>query len=100
MGATKKTALITEFTSGSDARAEAAALQLAGDGSDSLAILKELATHPDPDVRWWATRALAEVDASEVTGLLVGALSDPDPEVRKCAALALGAGQMKGLLQL
>lgn len=91
MGGIDKTALKAELTSGSDTKAEAAALRLAGEGSEGLAILKELAAEPDPDVRWWATRALAEVDDSGVTVLLVGALHDSDPEVRKCGALALGS---------
>lgn len=90
MGEFDKDALIAEFTSGSDARAEAAALQLAGEGPDSLAILEVLATEPDPDVRWWAMRTLAEVDDPGVAALLVSALEDPDLEVRKCGALALG----------
>lgn len=90
MGVIDKAALIAEFTSGSDTRAEAAALLLAAEDSDGLALLKELAADPDSDVRWWATRALAEVDDPGVTALLLDALNDPDPEVRKCGALALG----------
>lgn len=86
---TDKTALIVEFTSGSDTRAEAAALELAAKGPKSLPLLKELTTEPNSDVRWWATRALAEIDDPGVPALLVHALVDPDPEVRYCGALAL-----------
>jgi HEAT repeat protein len=89
MGVLDKAALIAEFTSGSDTRAEAAALRLAGEGPGNLAILKELAADPDPEVRWWATRALADINDPVVTLLLVAALHDPHPEVRKCGALAL-----------
>ena len=86
---TDKAALIAEFTSGSDTRAEAAALELAAEGAKSLPLLKELTAEANPDARWWATRALAEIDDPEVPALLVHALVDPDPEVRYCGALAL-----------
>jgi HEAT repeat protein len=39
-------------------------------------------------VRWWATRALAEIEHPAVAGLLKAALHDPDPAVRYCAALS------------
>ena len=84
-----KTDLITEFTSGSDIRAEKAALQLASAGSESLEILSQLSEYQNPDVRWWATRSLAEIHTTEATHLLLKALRDPEPEVRQCAALAL-----------
>ena len=89
MRAIDKTALIAELTSGSDTRAEAAALHLAAEGPQSLAILKELIAEANPEVRWWAARALAEVDDPGVTQLLVQALGDPSAEVRQCGALAL-----------
>ncbi len=81
--------LIKEFTSGSDHQAEAAALHLAASGSRSLGILDELLKNQNPDVRWWATRSLAEINATQVFPLLLQALHDPEPEVRQCAALAL-----------
>lgn len=86
---TDKAALIAEFTSGSDTRAEAAALELAAEGAKSLPLLKELTAEANPDTRWWATRALAEIDDPEVPALLLQALIDPDPAVRYCGALAL-----------
>jgi HEAT repeat protein len=89
MRAIDKTALIAELTSGSDTRAEAAALQLAAEGPQSLAILKELIAEANPEVRWWAARALAEVEDPGVTPLLVQALGDPSAEVQQCGALAL-----------
>jgi HEAT repeat protein len=84
-----KTDLITEFTCGSDHRAEKAALQLAAAGSQSLEILSELIDNRNPDIRWWATRSLAEIHTAEAIHLLLKSLYDPEPEVRQCAALAL-----------
>jgi HEAT repeat protein len=84
-----KSDLITEFTCGSDNRAEIAALQLAAAGSNSLMTLREFLRDQDADIRWWATRTLAEIHTSESTPLLLQALRDPEPEVQQCAALAL-----------
>lgn len=81
--------LITEFTCGSDKRAEVAALQLAAAGSHSLLTLREFLQDQDADIRWWATRALAEIHTPESTPLLLQALRDSEPEVQQCAALAL-----------
>jgi HEAT repeat protein len=89
MSGIEKTELIREFTSGSDNRAEIAVLQLAASGSPSLVILHELLANQNPDIRWWATRSLAEIKATEVIPLLLQALRDPEPEIRQCAALAL-----------
>jgi HEAT repeat protein len=80
--------LIEKFTSGDDAQAEAAASALASRGSDALPVLRALLQHENADVRWWATRALAEVEDPAVAGLLKAALHDPDSAVRYCAALA------------
>lgn len=84
-----KSDLITEFTCGSDQRAEIAALQLAAAGSHSLMTLREFLRDQDADIRWWATRTLAEIQTPESTPLLLQALGDPEPEVQQCAALAL-----------
>ena len=84
-----KADLITEFTSDSDIQAEKAALQLASAGSQSLEILSQLIEHQNPDVRWWATRSLAEIHTTEAAHLLLKSLRDPEPGVRQCAALAL-----------
>lgn len=84
-----KSDLITEFTCGSDKRAEIAALQLAAAGSHSLMTLREFLRDQDADIRWWATRTLAEIHTPESTPLLLQALRDPEPEVQQCAALAL-----------
>ncbi len=51
--------------------------------------LLEMARQPDPDTRWWALRALAQVGGADAVPTLVEALHDPDPEIRAVAALAL-----------
>jgi HEAT repeat protein len=89
MAAIDKSTLLVEFTSGSDERAEAAALQLAVDGTGSLPHLEEFLQDPNEDVRWWAARSLAEIRDPAVTPLLLQALHDPEPAVGQCAALAL-----------
>src|SRR3989337_1939487 len=82
-------ALLEELTGGVDERAEAAARALACFGSQTPPALHELLLRPDPELRWWATRALAEVDDPQVVSLLVRSLQGPDALVRQCAALAL-----------
>ena len=79
----KKSDLITDFTSGSDKQAEKAALQLAATGLRSLETLKELLSDMDADIRWWATRTLAEIRAPESISLLLQALNDPIPAVQQ-----------------
>jgi HEAT repeat protein len=77
------------FSSGDDAQAEYAARQIAARGLAALPALQSLLTHPHPDTRWWAVRALADLQAEDATSLLVQALADPDPAVRQCAARGL-----------
>jgi HEAT repeat protein len=84
-----KSDLIAEFTCGSDQRAELAALQLSAAGPQSLEILHELLEEQNPEVRWWATRSLADIRTTEAVPLLLIALNDSDPGVQQCAALAL-----------
>ena len=81
--------LLNQLTSGDDQRAEAAALALADFGVKILPSLQGLLHSPDPEVRWWATRALAELDTPQVAPLLIKSLQDGDITVRQCAALAL-----------
>jgi hypothetical protein len=50
--------------------AEAASLQLEAIGSESVAILREGITSPDPEVRFYAAEALAYLDAPEAAGPL------------------------------
>ena len=89
MSQTSAASLLEELTSGVDERAEAAVRALARFGPEILPALQELLHRPDPDLRWWATRALAEIDDPQVVSLLLGSLQDPDALVRQCAALAL-----------
>jgi HEAT repeat protein len=81
--------LLAELVSGDDERAEAAALQIAAFGVESLPVLNILLSSPNPDARWWATRTLATIDDRSTTPMLLKALRDPDDGVRMCAAVAL-----------
>jgi len=81
--------LLNQLTSGDDQRAEAAALALADLGAKILPPLQSLLQSPVPETRWWATRALAELDMPQVVPLLIKSLQDKDTTVRQCAALAL-----------
>jgi HEAT repeat protein len=81
--------LLDELSCGEDARAEQALSQLGDLGPELLEPLCERLSNPEPEVRWWAVRALAEINDARVPGLLVTALADPDQGVRWCAGLAL-----------
>ena len=81
--------LLDELSCGDDERAEAALAHLASWGSEVVEHLSERLSNPEVDVRWWAVRALAEVQDSRIPELLIKALSDPDRAVRWCAGVAL-----------
>ena len=83
------TELLSQLSCGDDEQAEGALSHLATWGRDAVGALEGRLSHPEADVRWWAVRALAEVQDERVPGLLVQALSDPDKGVRWCAGLAL-----------
>ncbi len=74
---------------GDDAAAEAAVQALLQDPQAALTPLLQLAQAEDPDLRWWAVRALAEICDPRVPPRLHAALHDPDPAVRQAAALGL-----------
>jgi HEAT repeat protein len=78
-----------ELTAGDDNIAEAAVYRLAEFGSAIIPRLAKLCADPDPGLRWWAVRTLAEIDDQSSKMLLRRALVDPDPGVCQCAALAL-----------
>lgn len=80
---------LDELSCGEDERAEAALSHLVGLGSEVVEPLQERLLNPEPEVRWWAVRVLAEVHDPRVPGLLVKALEDADRSVRWCAGLAL-----------
>ena len=81
--------LLDELSCGEDERAEAALSHLAAWGPEALTPLQERLSSPEPEVRWWAVRALAEMTDERVPALLVKALSDTNKDVRWCAGLAL-----------
>jgi HEAT repeat protein len=81
--------LLDELSCGEDERAEAALSHLTAWGSVAVEPLRERLFNPEPEVRWWAVRGLAEVHDERVPELLVSALADPDKGVRWCAGLAL-----------
>jgi HEAT repeat protein len=76
-------------TANEDAR-EATAQALGEFGLEAIGPLTDLLAVDDPDTRWWAARALAEVGGVPAVAPLVSILSDPDPDMRACAAMALG----------
>jgi len=81
--------ILDELSCGEDERAEAALSHLAIWGPEVVEPLRERLFNPEAEVRWWAVRALAEINDDRVPGLLARALSDPDKGVRWCAGLAL-----------
>jgi HEAT repeat protein len=81
--------LLSQLSCGEAELAEQAIFQLASWGSEVVEPLQDQLSHPDAEVRWWAVRALTEVNDERVTELLVQALADPDKGVRWCAGLAL-----------
>lgn len=88
MGHLKKEWL-SDLLSGDDQRAQEVAARIAAVGEDALPALKAMLDDPEEDVRWWAVRALVEMDHPEIPGLLQKALHDEGESVRQCAALAL-----------
>jgi HEAT repeat protein len=83
------TSLINNLTSGDDRVAENAANAITALGESALPALFKLLSSDDPEARWWALRAAAEIPHPTVQQLLHSFLSDPDPEMQKCAALGL-----------
>jgi len=81
--------LLDELSCGEDERAEEALTHFSNWGAEVLESLKERLSSPKAEIRWWAVRALAEIQDEGVPGLLVKALADPDQSVRWCAGLAL-----------
>lgn len=81
--------LLKDLTSGEAERSETAAVALKQFGRPAIRHLGLLAKDADPDVRWWAIRALSEIDDTEASEFLIAGLEDTEPAVRQCAALAL-----------
>jgi HEAT repeat protein len=82
-------ALLEELSSGDDQRAEGAVHALASQGESVLPWLCEELESDNPDQRWWATAALAQIDHEQARAALKKSLTDPDPSVRQCAAFGL-----------
>ncbi len=76
--------LIQAIAQGNDAKAEELATKL---DNSAIAGLQVMLSNADPDLRWWAVRALAAVQAEP--SIFVQAIKDPHADVRACAALAL-----------
>jgi HEAT repeat protein len=83
--------LLDELSCGEDERAEEALSHLLSWGPEVVEPLRERLFNPEAEIRWWAVRALAEVQDERVPKLLICALADPDKGVRWCAGLALRA---------
>lgn len=81
--------LLEELSSGDDRRAEGAVHALAGHGESVLPWLRQELQSENPDQRWWAIAALAQIDHEQARAALKRGLSDPDPSVRQCAAFGL-----------
>lgn len=81
--------LISTLRSGDDEVAERAAKALGRGGEKAVEALSKLLDEEDSDTRWWAVRALAEVEDVEVGELLLKGLEDREAAVRQCAAVAL-----------
>lgn len=78
---------------GDDARAEEAVRHISKlppeEKHSILESLHALLHSPKSDQRWWAARALAEIDDPRVPDWLLTRLADPDASIRQCAALGL-----------
>lgn len=82
-------ALLEQLTAGDDERSEAVATSLWSFGTRAVTPLSQLLRSPEPDVRWWAVRSLAQIPDPQVSAPLREGLRDPELTVRQCAALAL-----------
>lgn len=81
--------LLSDLTSGDEARAEHAAVTLPALGESVIPPLLDLTRSPDADIRWWAVRTLAQSPHCQTEWLIPFLTEDPAPEVRQCAALGL-----------
>jgi HEAT repeat protein len=89
--------LVERLTGKDEPGAEAAALQLAEAGQESMARLEPLLRSDNKDHRWWAIRTLAAMDEPDPAWFR-RALHDPSAEVRAAGALALVAHPLSAAL--
>jgi HEAT repeat protein len=80
--------LLADLRSENEARAEAAAAELAQLGEEAIKPLESLLQSSVVDQRWWAVRTLAQMQEPPLEWLILS-LGDPSDEVREAAALAL-----------
>jgi HEAT repeat protein len=86
---------LAELVSGNDRRAEAVVNELAAMGEQALPALLRLLHENDgsspqqADRRWWALRAMAEIECPATRDALLRAVRDPDPRLRQCALVGL-----------
>jgi len=76
---------------GDPEQAERRIASLREDGERLRSLARALLEDPDPGLRAWACRILAEAPDPEGELMRLRALEDPEPEVRAAAAWALGA---------
>ncbi len=81
-------AYLADLVCGNEALARAAMQKLIELGAEAIPALRELATSPDADQRWWALSTLGQMDDVDVDWLLA-ALDDESVEVQQAAALGL-----------
>jgi len=91
--------LLSDLTSGDEARAESAVAALMELGESVIPSLLELTRSPDADTRWWAVRALAQSPHCRTEWLIPFLTEDPAPEVRQCAALGLAVKADESAIQ-
>jgi HEAT repeat protein len=97
---------IAELASGDDRRAEAVVIELATLGERALPALLCLLDENDGsaaqqvDRRWWALRAIAEIECPVARDALLHALADPNPRLRQCALVGLRLQPDERLLSL
>jgi len=81
--------LLEELTSGDEIRAEAASTLFNEHGEAAIEALTNLYSSKDPDIRWWAIKALSVFNQSKAKDCFARGLQDESLEVQQCAALAL-----------
>ncbi|MBI3160250.1 MAG: HEAT repeat domain-containing protein [Chloroflexi bacterium] len=81
--------LLSLLSSKDETQAEQAVKGLAVLGQPAVPPLAVLCASEDPDMRWWALRALAAIDHPDCAAFIIRALHDEDEAVRGCAAIAL-----------
>ena len=90
--------LLSNLTSGNEARAEESVPFLIELGEEAIPALLDLTRSSDADHRWWGLRVLAQSPHAKAEWL-VPFLNDPAREVRQCAALGLAIKPEESAIQ-